>query len=128
MDNKIVLYTELYSSKNSRKFVRNKRTGQTFIVKSARAQEQEKTLGVLLERHKPMWMQMVKEKKYPLRVGFYIYRRTRIRWDWVNIIQGLADAMVKAGYMEDDSAFFFTPVFIGWDIDKEHPRVEISVL
>lgn len=128
MDNKIILYTELYSSKNSRKFVRNRRTGQTFIVKSKRAQEQEKTLGVMLENHKQMWYQMIKEKKYPLNVGFYIYRRTRIRWDWVNIIQGLADAMVKAGYMEDDSAFFFTPVFLGWDIDKEHPRVEISVL
>lgn len=125
---KIVLNTELYSSKNSRKFVRNRRTGQTFIVKSARAQQQEKVLDALLNQNKEIWYEMVKEKKYPLRVGFYIYRKTRMRWDWVNIIQGLADAMVKAGYIEDDSAFYFTPYFIGWDIDKNNPRVEITVL
>ena len=68
------------------------------------------------------------KNKKPLSVGFFVYRKTKRRWDWANIIQGISDAMVKAGYLEDDSAEFFTPVFLGFKVDKENPRVELSVL
>ena len=127
MENCIILYTDLYSTKNARQFRRLK-DGRTILTKRYAVIKFEKQLDELLERHKPMWMEMIKDKKYPLKVGFYVYRRTRMRWDWQNIIQGLADGMTRNGYIEDDSAFYFTPVYLGWDIDKEHPRVEIRVL
>ena len=127
MENCIILYTDLYSTKNARQFRRLK-DGRTILTKRYAVIKFEKQLDELLERHKPMWMEMIKDKKYPLKVGFYVYRRTRMRWDWQNIIQGLADGMTRNGYIEDDSASYFTPVYLGWDIDKEHPRVEIRVL
>lgn len=127
MENCIILYTHLYSMKNSRTFTRLK-NGMTILAKPGRVRKMEKDLDDMLEKHKPMWVEMIKDKKYPLKVGFYVYRKDKRRWDWQNIIQGLADAMTRAKYIEDDSAYFFTPVYLGWDIDKEHPRVEIRVL
>ena len=120
--------TELYSSKNNMHFARLK-NGRTILLKSKKAQEQEKILDNLLKLNKHFWDSMIDGKnKKPLNVGFFIYRRTKRRWDWANIIQGISDAMVKAGYLEDDSAEFFTPVFLGFEVDKENPRVELSVL
>lgn len=123
----IILYTELYSTKNSRQF-RKLPDGRTILGKRYQVIKFEKELDKILQNHKDTWMEMIKDKKYPLKVGFFVYRSTKRRWDWQNIIQGLADAMTRNGYIEDDSAYFFTPVYLGWDIDKEHPRVEIRVL
>lgn len=127
MEQSIILYINLLSTKNARQFRRLK-DGRTFLTKRYAVQKFEKQLDKLLEAHKLTWMEMIKDKTYPLKVGFFVYRKTRGRWDWQNIIQGLADGMTRAGYIEDDSAFYFTPVYLGWDIDKEHPRVEIRVL
>lgn len=125
---KIVLHTELYSSKNSRQFVKM-RNGRTLLLKSKRASSQEKFFEEELAKNYHKWAQMTKDVKgFPLKVGFFVYRATHRKWDWTNIIQGLADGMVKAGYLEDDCAQFFTPVFLGYDIDKDDPRVEISVV
>ena len=125
---KIVLHTELRSSKNSRQFVRLK-TGRTVLLKSKYAAQQDKLFASELEKNYFKWAQMTKNvKSFPLKVGFYVYRATHRRWDWMNILQGLADAMVRAGYLEDDSAKFFTPVFLGFDVDKDDPRVEISIV
>ena len=45
----------------------------------------------------------------------------------MNIFQGLADMMVKCGWMPDDNADEFLPVFLGYEVDKNNPRVEIFV-
>lgn len=125
---KIVLHTELHSSKNGRQFVRLK-NGRTVLLKSKSATAQEKFFEEELAKNYHKWAQMTKDVKgFPLKVGFFVYRATHRRWDWMNIIQGLADGMVKAGYLEDDCVKFFTPVFLGYDIDKDDPRVEISVV
>jgi Holliday junction resolvase RusA-like endonuclease len=71
---------------------------------------------------------MTTDKIFPLKVGFYVYSKTRRRFDWVNIVQGLQDAMVKNKYLPDDSALYLTPIFLGFDVDADNPRVEISVL
>lgn len=127
MDNKIVIHTNIYSSKNSRTFTRLK-NGMTILAKPSRIRKMEKELDIVLKAYKDVWMRMIENKKYPLRVGFYIYRGDRRRWDWQNIIQGLADALVRNKYIEDDNASMFTPVYMGWDIDKDDPRAEIHVL
>lgn len=122
----IVLNLELRSSKNSRKIVHAK--GRMLVIKSKIAREQDKVLADLLPKNKPVWDQMVKGKPFPLKVSFSVYKSTKRRWDWANLIQGLADAMVKYGYMPDDDTSHFTPVFDKWGVDKENPRVEVDVL
>ena len=122
----ITINQELYSSKNSRQFVRLK-TGRTVLIKSHRAQEQEATLDEALKQNLSVWKDMIKDKPFPLEVHFSIKRATRRRWDWANILQGLADAMVKAGYIPDDDAAHFKPVYEDWSVDKENPSVSFWV-
>lgn len=122
----ITIHGELYSSKNSRRIL--KVNGRTIVAKSAKSKSQEQDHAIQLQSSKRMWNKMVAGKAYPLRVGFRVYRRTEARFDWANIIQGLCDAMVKAGYLPDDSAGFLTPVYLGYSKDAQNPRTEIEVL
>lgn len=123
----IVLHCELKSSKNSRRVVRL-RNGRTLVLKSQAASEQDKFFDKELPAHAEEWQKMIEGHSNPIKVGFYVYRQTKRRWDWMNILQGLADAMVKHMYLEDDDAYHFTPIFLGWDVDKNDPRIEISVV
>lgn len=123
----ITLNLELFSSKNSMKIIRL-RNGRQLVVKHDRARKQEKEFKELLDANKEEWDRMTKGKEYPLKVQFFVYRKTKRIWDWLNIIQGLADAMTKAGYWPDDNTNYFTPVFKGWAVDKDNPRTEIEVL
>lgn len=124
----ITIPGELHSSKNGQQIIYNKRLGRMMVIKKAVARQQEKDLKVFLEANKKEWEKMVTDKPFPLKVGFYVYRKTRRRFDWVNIVQGLQDAMVKNGWLPDDSAIYLTPVFLGWDVDGQNPRVELTVL
>lgn len=124
----ITLPIELHSSKNGQQIVYNKRLERMLVVKKKSAREQDNELKVLLMANKRTWQKMCEDKEFPLKVGFYVYRQTKRRFDWVNIVQGLQDAMVKNGWLPDDSAIYLTPVFLGWDVDSKNPRVEITVL
>ena len=120
----IELDIELYSSKNSRRIVHT-RAGRTLIIKSKKAMEQEEELLELLFINKPKWVEMTKNKTYPLHVVFEITRRTHIRCDFINIIQNLADMMVKADYLPDDDTEHLLPVFKEVKYDKDNPNVKI---
>lgn len=119
---RITIHQELYSSKNTRTFTRLK-NGRTLLLKSRKAKEQEDTLETALKANFEQWKAMTKNKPYPLRVHFEVYRKTRRVWDWLNIIQGIADAMTQARYIPDDNTNFFTPVFDKAEYDKDDPRV-----
>lgn len=61
-------------------------------------------------------------------VKWLILNSTRRRFDYVNIVQGLLDAMVAVGYVEDDSAEYVIPVFEPYEIDHDNPRTEVVVI
>ena len=123
----ITLPLELHSSKNSQQIV-TLRTGKRMLIKSIYARRQDKILDVLLPANKKKWEIMKQGKAYPLKVGFFLYRKTKRRWDWQNILAGLSDAMTRHGYWPDDSAFYFTPVYLGWAVDGKNPRCEVTIL
>ena len=56
-----------------------------------------------------------------------IYRKTRRRFDYINIVQNLLDCMVKVGILPDDDSNHVIPAFEPYGVDKENPRVEISI-
>lgn len=124
----IILPIELHSSKNGQQIIYNKRLERLMVIKKAVARQQDNQLKILLMANKRIWEKMIEGKKYPLKVGFYVWRKTKRRFDWGNIVQGLQDSMVKNGYLPDDSAFYLTPFFLGFDVDPNNPRVEICVL
>lgn len=121
---------ELYSSKNSRRILRNRKTGKPFTKKSKKAEQNFTDLCWILsdKERKQAWAEMEEDKEYPYVVEIKIYRKTHRRFDFVNIIQNLADALVKNGYLPDDDANHFIPVFLPYEKDKANPRVELEIV
>lgn len=128
MQNVLTLYGELYSTKNSRRVVRTKQ-GRTVVLPSKVATGAQKTLAwqLLDNGNHTLWRSMVEGKSFPLCVGFRIFRTTHGRFDYINIAQGLCDAMVKANYLPDDDSKHLIPFFMPYEIDKVYPRVEIKI-
>lgn len=124
----IVLYGELYSSKNSRQVVNMR--GRTLVLKSKQCQRGEKEFAPQMEELRDAFISECEsqlENRKPLKIAFKIYRKTRRRFDYVNIIQSLLDLMVKHHWIEDDNADEILPVFREYEVDKYNPRVEISI-
>jgi len=120
-----IIEGEIHSSKNSRRVLRM--GNRTVVSKSLKAKEDEGVMAVYLWQQKTQWEIAAKGKKYPLYVHFFFARRTKGKWDFVNLVQGVADAMVKAGYIPDDDVEHFIPVYAGHTVDKENPNVSFWI-
>ena len=60
---------------------------------------------------------------WPIKLRIKIYRKTKREFDYNNIIQGLQDMLVEAGYLPDDSAKYLIPYFEPFEVDPKNPRV-----
>lgn len=129
MQNTLTLYGELYSKKNSKRVFRN--NGKT-IVLSSKAYEKSKPdfLWQLKDaKNKEIWDIMAgTSRSFPMKLSIKIYRKTKRAFDYNNIIQGLQDMLVEAGYLPDDSANYLVPHFESYEVDPKNPRVLLSVL
>ena len=123
----IELPIELYSSKNSKQVFKNKRTQKHFIGKSEKSIESQKDLLKILPLYRRQFCKMLKGKEKPYYISFKIYRKTKGRFDYVNIIQLLLDCMVKDNWLDDDNANEIIPVFEPYEVDNKNPRVIIGV-
>ena len=123
---KIIIYGELYSTKNSKRIL--KAGDKIFIGKSAVSKAADRVIEQQLMLHKQKWKSLCMGKKYPLSVAFTLYRKTKRHFDWVNIVQGLLDCMVRCDWLPDDDMEHLTPVFESWAVDSKNPRVEIKIL
>jgi hypothetical protein len=125
----IKIFGEVHSSKNSHRIWNNKRTGQPFIVKSKASKADEKTFLEQFIDQRDEWKMMTYGKKYPLVVVFHFRRRTRAKFDYLNIAQGLADAMQKAGYFPDDCMNYFIPDFASspYEVCPKDPGCDIFI-
>ena len=127
MDKRIIIPIELYSSKNSRQIFRTG-NGRTIVAKSKGAKQNEIDLENILPFKRVEFLELLAGKLKPYRIQFKIYRKTARRFDYVNIVQNLLDAMVTCRWLEDDNADVMIPVFVPYQVDKYDPRVEIEVL
>lgn len=123
-----IIYGELYSSKNSRQIFLNKYTGRRYVSKSDIAKADEKDLCDKLSQIKQSFVSIAKTKLKPLKIKFKIYRKTKRRFDYINIIQNLCDCMVKMGLLADDNANELLPIFEQYSVDAIKPRVEMEIL
>ena len=122
----ITIMGELYSSKNSKQIIN--RGGRSYLIPSSQYNTHLKPLQKQLFLYRYNWKREIENACKPLKVAFKIYRKTKRRFDYINIIQGLADEMVRAGWLVDDNADEFIPVFEPYEVDKDKPRVEISII
>ena len=123
----ITIHGELYSSKNSRMIVGQ---GRKFLIKSKNSKKQEYDFAYQLNdrANKMIWDGMTLTSRHPIKLSFKIYRQTHRRFDYTNIVQGLLDALVRAGYLPDDSADYVIPVFEQYEVDKIHPRTIMRII
>ncbi len=124
----IIIYGQLYSSKNSKQIFVNRASGKPFITKSKVSKNQESDLFNQLFLQQNIWTEMLKNADLPLKVEFEIFRKTKARFDYINIIQGLCDSMAQVGFLVDDSADYMIPSFQPYKIDKQQPRTIIRLL
>lgn len=119
---------ELFSSKNSRKLIWSQSKQRYYLLKSDVARSNEDELCNKLAMLRNKFKQEIKYCAKPLVIEFKIYRQTKRIFDYINIIQNLCDCMVKADLIPDDNANELLPVFVPYEVDKEHPRVEFRIL
>jgi hypothetical protein len=117
---------EIHSSKNSRRIMRSK-SGSPFIAKSVRAKEDEGTFSVQLYNQREKWLEMMKGHKFPITLVFLFRRATKHQFDYVNIAQGVLDAMVRAEYLPDDDANHVIPAFLPYVLDRDNPGCELRI-
>lgn len=116
---------QIHSSKNSRRIAM--RGGKPILLKSEQATADEYGIGMQLNVQRDEWERMIDGCEYPLYVVFHFIRQTKARWDFLNLAQGVADAMVEAGYLPDDDVEHFIPVWGGYTVDKNDPGVDIWI-
>lgn len=122
----ITIYGELYSSKNSKRIVKFGNRPALIASKQYLASIKPIEQQLVLNRYR--WSEETKNASKPLKIVFKIYRKTHRRFDYVNIIQGLQDLMVKCGWLSDDNADELIPYFKPYEVDKNNPRVELEVI
>ena len=122
----ITIYGELHSAKNGKDII--KVNGRFMLISKKPVRDAEKELLIQLRQNQAEWEELKEYKRKPLYVVFTIYRKTKRRFDYINIVQQLCDCMVKVGWLEDDSADHIIPVFQPYKVDKDNPRVEIDIL
>ena len=125
MEDKITIYGELYSSKNSKRIVRF--GNRPALIPSKQYMASVKPIEQQLVLNKCKWLRMIDGLSKPIKIVFKIYRKTHRKFDYVNIIQGIQDLMVKCLWFPDDNADELIPVFEEYEVDKNNPRVEIFI-
>lgn len=116
----ITLHGEIHSSKNSRRIFRTSK-GVPFVAKSAASKADEDALYYQLCSQITTWKSMLSDVDFPVHIAFLFRRQTRRAFDYVNIVQGVLDAMVKAKYLPDDNANYVIPHFVPYRVEKENP-------
>lgn len=115
---KISLDGEIHSSKNSRRIMRNRRTGLPFVAKSKSSKLDEASFALQLASQRDKWETLTLNCDYPIIIIFLFRRATKRKFDYVNMAQGILDAMVKSAYILDDCADYVIPFFLPYVVDK----------
>jgi len=109
------------SSKNGKVW-----TGRYFVVNKQTA-AWTKATDSTWEKEKDNFLELVKCMGKPYIVKFKFIRGSRRKFDYVNPLQTVQDAMVKHGWINDDNMTEILPVFLPYEYNKEEPGVWISV-
>lgn len=120
-----VIPFELYSTKNHKQIFVSKKTGKPFVATNITAQRNCKDIITFLSYNRQSFLAMLEGQEKPYRLHFKIYRKTRRRFDYINIIQGVCDCLVSTGCLEDDNANELLPIFEPYEVDKTNPRLEL---
>lgn len=94
-------------------------TAQKRIISSKTVRQYEKQMEPIYIKNKALFLEATKDKDLPLYIGFYFYRDTKRKYDFVNIVQCPLDLFQKYGYIEDDDTKHVIPVYLGEEVTKK---------
>lgn len=94
------------SSKNSRM-----KTKSGAIIKNPRCFLYEKGVKKILIDNRDLFKDSIRDKNKPIFIGLHFIRNSRRRADFHNLVQLIADLLVKYNWIEDDNMneVFFIP-------------------
>ena len=111
------------SSKNSKMW-----TGK-ILIKNRLSREYEDFLLTLLLKEKRRWQYLRKGLDDPLEIEFYFFRDSKRLFDYINVLQIIADLLQKAGWLDDDDAAHFIPIFTGYEVtDKKNSGFKLRII
>ena len=127
MNDEIFMLGNFPSFKNSKQYV-----GRGKLIMS-------KTVQKYLKEFEYQWKNPPKQfsimvgGKFPMLIGLHFVRGTKHIFDFHNMVQGVADLMVKHGWLPDDNMDYFIPFPLKVDdkyysYDKDNPGVYIKIL
>jgi len=111
MTNYIFIPGNVPSLKNSKQIFVNRQTGKRFIASSDSVKDYIKATSIFYESARKQFTELTKHLKTPLNIEFQFVRKTKTRFDFINMAQIVCDMMVKYNWIEDDSYIFLNPCF-----------------
>lgn len=113
----------IYSKKNSKSVITNRRTGKPMVISSKNARAMEHDMAVQF---------MLQKKGYvapkPCSISIFIWRPNNVRRDLDNMATSIMDGLVKGGILEDDD---YTHVgslcIVDMGVSKIDPCAEIEI-
>lgn len=116
------------SSKNGRGF---SKSGRSFP--SALTTKWKKATKAFWLEAKPIFLEMIRGKNWPLLIGFHYVRGKDDLYDWINPMQTIQDEMTRQEWLNDDNVFIMLP--FPFQIqgkftshDPQNPGVYIKIL
>ena len=114
----------VYSKKNSKSIITNRRTGKPMIIASKRAKDMEKNMA------REFSAQRVGRSviSIPSSVYMKLYRKDNIKRDLDNVATSVLDGLVRGSVIADDNYGIVKSLHIeDCGVDKNNPRVEIEI-
>jgi len=63
----------------------------------------------------------------PVYCAIKFFRKSKHKFDFINVAQSVMDLLVDRAVIPDDNADVVTPVFDGYEYDKDNPRCEVVI-
>ncbi len=114
----------IYSKKNSKSIITNRRTGKPMIVASKKAKDMEKHMARELSTQRGGRSAINR----PSSVYMRLYRKDNIKRDLDNVATSVLDGLVRGEVIADDNYSIVKSLHIeDCGVDKDNPRVEIEI-
>lgn len=118
----------VYSKKNSKSIITNRRTGKPQIVSNQRAKAMEADM-VDQFREQALIRGWEPNKDSIYHIAISIYAKDYTRRDLDNQATSVLDGLVAAGVIPDDSTKYIRSLLIDYlGVDKNDPRAKITIL
>jgi len=119
----LIYYGVVRSKKNSKRIIRNHRTGQMGLISSKEAKENEDDMVKQFKARAPRDI-----ISSPVKIKIEMFEPNRTRRDLDNQATSILDALVKAGIIKDDGISHVVEVNVRFaGVSKQNPRAVIRI-